>query len=57
MIVDGLRVDTVKHVDKGFWPEFNTAAGVYCMGEVFQGDPAYTYPYQDYMDGVLNFPL
>lgn len=55
--IDGLRVDTVKHVEKSFWPGFNSAAGVYCVGEVFQGDPAYTCPYQNYMDGVLNYPI
>lgn len=56
-IVDGLRVDTVKHVQKDFWPGYNKAAGVYCVGEVFDGDPSYTCPYQDVMDGVLNYPL
>ncbi|PQE07506.1 Acid alpha-amylase protein [Rutstroemia sp. NJR-2017a BBW] len=29
--VDGLRVDTVRHVEKSFWPLFNNAAGVYCF--------------------------
>ncbi|PKX92761.1 alpha-amylase [Aspergillus novofumigatus IBT 16806] len=54
--IDGLRIDTVKHVQKDFWPGFNDAAGVYCIGEVFDGDPAYTCPYQDVLDGVLNYP-
>lgn len=55
--IDGLRIDTVKHVQKSFWPGFSAAAGVYCVGEVFDGDPAYTCSYQDYLDGVLNYPL
>ncbi|KGO46387.1 Alpha-amylase, domain of unknown function DUF1966, C-terminal [Penicillium expansum] len=55
--IDGLRVDTVKHVQKSFWPGFNTAAGVYAVGEVFDGDPAYTCDYQKYIDGVLNYPI
>ncbi|RLL98788.1 hypothetical protein CFD26_107243 [Aspergillus turcosus] len=55
--VDGLRIDTVKHVQKDFWPGFNDAAGVYCIGEVFDGDTAYTCPYQEVLDGVLNYPL
>jgi alpha-amylase len=55
--VDGLRIDTVKHVQKSFWPGYNSAAGVYCVGEVFDGDPAYTCPYQSYLDGVLNYPV
>ncbi|EAW23731.1 putative alpha-amylase [Aspergillus fischeri NRRL 181] len=55
--IDGLRIDTVKHVEKDFWPDYNDAAGVYCVGEVFSGDPSYTCPYQNYMDGVLNYPI
>lgn len=55
--IDGLRIDTVKHVQKSFWPGFNDAAGVYCIGEVFDGDPHYTCPYQNVLDGVLNYPL
>ncbi|KAK2788739.1 hypothetical protein FQN52_006495 [Onygenales sp. PD_12] len=55
--VDGLRIDTAKHVEKEFFPPFNKAAGVYCVGEVLDGDPAYTCPYQNYMDGVLNYPI
>lgn len=56
-IVDGLRVDTVKHVQKDFWPGYNKAAGVYCVGEVLDGDVDYTCPYQEVMDGVLNYPM
>jgi alpha-amylase len=56
-IVDGLRIDTVKHVEKDFWPGYNDAAGVYCVGEVASGDPVYTCPYQNYLDGVLNYPM
>lgn len=55
--VDGLRIDTAKHVEKTFWPGYNQAAGVYCVGEVFDGDPKYTCPYQSYLDGVLNYPM
>ncbi|KAH0562159.1 hypothetical protein GP486_003145 [Trichoglossum hirsutum] len=36
--IDGLRIDTVKHVQKGFWKGFNDAAGVYCLGEALHGD-------------------
>ncbi|KAJ5112036.1 hypothetical protein N7532_000081, partial [Penicillium argentinense] len=55
--IDGLRIDTVKHVQKSFWPDYNSAAGVYCVGEIFDGDPSYTCDYQSYMDGVLNYPI
>ncbi|EFX05166.1 O-glycosyl hydrolase [Grosmannia clavigera kw1407] len=55
--VDGLRIDTVKHVQKSFWSGFNDAAGVYCVGEVFDGDPDYACAYQKYLDGLLNYPI
>lgn len=55
--VDGLRIDTVKHVQKSFWPGYNKAAGVYCIGEVFDGDPAYACDYQNYVNGILNYPM
>lgn len=35
--IDFLRVDTVKHVRKNFWPDFVAAAGVPAMGEVLHG--------------------
>lgn len=35
--VDAIRVDTVKHVRKDFWPGFVRAAGVAAVGEVLNG--------------------
>ncbi|KAL8720074.1 MAG: hypothetical protein Q9225_003009 [Loekoesia sp. 1 TL-2023] len=55
--VDGLRVDTVKHVEKSFWPGFRSASGIYSLGEVFDGDVNYTCAYQEQLDGLLNYPL
>ncbi|KAK9235373.1 glycoside hydrolase superfamily [Lipomyces kononenkoae] len=55
--IDGLRIDTVKHVQMDFWAPFQEAAGVYAVGEVFDGDPSYTCPYQENLDGVLNYPV
>ncbi|KAF8424280.1 glycoside hydrolase superfamily [Tirmania nivea] len=55
--IDGLRLDTVKHVEKDFWPGFTNAAGVFSVGEVFNGDPAYVGPYQNYMQSLVNFPM
>jgi alpha-amylase len=54
---DGLRVDTVCEVSADFWAEWNAAAGMYCVGEVFNGDIDYVAPYQLYMDGMLSYPL
>lgn len=33
--VDGLRIDTVKHIRKDFWPDFAKSAGVFTLGEVW----------------------
>jgi alpha-amylase len=54
---DGLRVDTIPEVTASFWSEFNAAAGMYCVGEVFNGDISYVSNYQNYLDGVLSYPL
>lgn len=54
--VDGLRVDTVKHVEGPFWSIFNSASGVYNVGEVADGNVPYVCPYQNYMHGVLAYP-
>ena len=35
--VDALRIDTVKHIRKDFWPDFVRSAGVAAMGEVLHG--------------------
>ncbi|KAL8936152.1 MAG: hypothetical protein Q9216_005084 [Gyalolechia sp. 2 TL-2023] len=55
--VDGLRIDTVKHVEKSFWPGFTSAAGIYSMGEVLEGDINRMCSYQEELDGLLNYPL
>jgi alpha-amylase len=35
--IDALRVDTVKHVRKDFWPGFVNAGGVAAVGEILHG--------------------
>jgi alpha-amylase len=42
---DGLRIDTVKHIRKDFWPDFSEAAGVFMMGEIYTNDTSYATPY------------
>jgi alpha-amylase len=54
---DGVRIDTVKHVEKDFWPPFASAAGVYCIGEVFDGGPDYLAGYASLMPGLLNYAM
>lgn len=45
----------MKHVEKDFWPDFNTASGVFNIGEVSSGNIPYLCDYQNYMDGLLNY--
>jgi len=54
---DGLRVDTVPEVKHEFWKEYNDAAGVYTVGEVFNGDIGLIASYQGSLDALLNYPL
>ncbi|KAH6616237.1 alpha-amylase [Chaetomium sp. MPI-SDFR-AT-0129] len=54
---DGVRIDTVKHVEKDFWTGFSSAAGVYTIGEVFDGDPDYLSGYAGLMSGLLNYAV
>ncbi|KAI1362859.1 glycoside hydrolase superfamily [Xylaria arbuscula] len=54
---DGVRIDTVKHVNKEFWPGFSSAAGVYTIGEVFDGGVDYLAGYADLMSGLLNYAI
>ncbi|WP_335989556.1 pullulanase-type alpha-1,6-glucosidase [Glycomyces sp. MUSA5-2] len=64
--VDGFRLDTAKHVNLEFWPQFMAgirdaaeAEGIdfFAFGEVYSGDPNYTSTYvrQGDLDAVLDF--
>lgn len=51
---DGIRIDTVKHVEHDFWSGFSEAAGVYSIGEVWDGNPSFVASYANAMGGLLN---
>jgi alpha-amylase len=56
--IDGLRLDTVLQVEKSFWREFTkAAAGIYMVGEVFSPDSRAVCDYENYLPGVMNYPL
>jgi len=55
--IDGIRIDTIPEVPKWFWKLFSEAAGVYQVGECFDGRVNYVADYQNYLDGLLNYPL
>ncbi len=49
--VDGLRIDTVKHIRKDFWPAFASAAGVFTIGEV-RHETSKSCPLTEYPAGI-----
>ena len=55
--LDGLRVDTVPEVPQWFWSKFSEAAGIFNIGEVFNGDVSYVASYQGCLTSVFNYPL
>ncbi|KAK2960783.1 putative Alpha-amylase [Blattamonas nauphoetae] len=55
--LDGLRVDTIKHVGKPFWKRFVPAVPTYLLGETFDGSIPYIKGYTDIMPGQLHYPM
>lgn len=55
--IDGLRIDTIPEVFKSFWSDFSAAAGVFTIGEVFDGRLGYVADYQNHIDATLHYPL
>ena len=55
--IDGIRVDTIVEVPTWFWDKFNSAAGVFQIGEAFNGNIDYVAPYASHFDSVFNYPL
>ena len=43
--IDGIRIDTVKHVRKDFWPNFASSSGVFTIGEVLHNETDYVAGY------------
>jgi alpha-amylase len=54
---DGIRIDTIPEVKKDFWKEYGESAGVFQMGECFNGNSDYVGPYQDFVTGLFNYPM
>ncbi|KAI9645162.1 hypothetical protein NHQ30_005896 [Ciborinia camelliae] len=55
--IDGIRVDGAKQITYDFFKDFVDAAGVYPLGEVEDGDPSFTCNYQQYTEGLENYPV
>ncbi|CZT09340.1 hypothetical protein WAI453_003201 [Rhynchosporium graminicola] len=54
--IDGIRLDSAQQLNNAFLAPFEKAAGVYVIGEVFNGNPSYTCAYQKDVSGLMNFP-
>ena len=54
---DGIRIDTIMEVPKWFWDKFRAAAGVFQIGEAFDGRLDFVADYQNHLDSVFNYPL
>ena len=54
---DGVRYADVANVPKWFWKEFTKEADTYTLGIVSSNDVDYIADYQNYMDGVGDYPL
>ena len=55
--LDGIRIDTIMEVPKWFWDKFRASAGVFQIGEAFDGNAGYVADYQNHLDSVFNYPL
>ncbi|KAI9731138.1 MAG: hypothetical protein M1834_005331 [Cirrosporium novae-zelandiae] len=54
--IDGLRIDSAANVNPGFWSDFNDAAGVFGVGEIYDTNYSTLCKYQDILTSVLNYP-
>ena len=55
--IDGIRIDTFRHIRQPFWKEYTESSGVYSVGEVESSNTDYVGTYQNFADGILHYPL
>jgi alpha-amylase len=56
--LDGIRIDTIKHVPKTFWSTLvSHIPNIYMLGETFSGDMDYLAGYTQIMPGQLSYPM
>lgn len=55
--VDGIRLDTARHIPKQYLAQFQDAVGVFVTGEAFNDSVAYVEQYQGPLASALNYPL
>lgn len=55
--VDGIRLDTARHVPKEYLTQFQDAVGVFVTGEAVNESVAYVEQYQGPLASAINYPL
>ncbi|KAI5458797.1 alpha-amylase [Mariannaea sp. PMI_226] len=55
--VDGIRLDTARHIPKQYLAKFQDAVGVFVTGEALNESVAYVQQYQGPLDSAINYPL
>lgn len=55
--IDGIRIDGAKQIETTFFPNFTEKAGVYAMGEVYDGNANSMCSYQNLTSGLENYAL
>ncbi|KAI1630272.1 alpha-amylase [Exophiala viscosa] len=55
--IDGIRLDTARHVPQRYLTQFQEAVKVFVTGEVLDGGVEYVSQYQGSLSSVLNYPL
>jgi alpha-amylase len=55
--IDGLRIDTALEIEPEFWTDggVKEAAGVYLLAEINHSAPETLAPYQQYVDGYMDY--
>jgi alpha-amylase len=55
--IDGIRLDTARHVPKQYLAQFQDAVRVFVTGEALNQSSVYASQYQGPLDSVINYPL
>ncbi|ODN83783.1 alpha-amylase AmyA [Cryptococcus wingfieldii CBS 7118] len=57
--IDGLRVDASRHMGTDFQHDLCAAAGIFCIGEIFEDNTSYVAGFQGdgALDATLGFPM
>eukprot|EP01129_Flabellula_baltica_P013033 TRINITY_DN5987_c0_g1_i2.p1 TRINITY_DN5987_c0_g1~~TRINITY_DN5987_c0_g1_i2.p1 ORF type:complete len:404 (+),score=64.47 TRINITY_DN5987_c0_g1_i2:283-1494(+) len=55
--LDGIRIDTIPEIKPDFWSGYAKSAGVFQIGEAYNGNTNFVASYQDVIDSVFSYPM